>query len=149
MRSIDYDQLPADPTEAANALCKDTLVDKMGIVFVEASPTRLVATMPVEGNIQPVGLLHGGAHCVLAETLGSVGAGYSAGPGRTAVGIEINATHHKPALKGLVTGTATRTSIGRTLATYEIVITDESDRRLSTSRLTCYLRDLPQQKADT
>lgn len=143
MRTIDFDQLPANPVAAANKMCENTLVDKLGIVFTEVSPEKLVATMPVAGNIQPVGLLHGGAHCVLAETLGSVGAGFTAGRGRAAVGIEINATHHRPATAGVVTGVAQRTSVGRTITTYEIVVTDEADRRLCTSRLTCYLRDLP------
>lgn len=98
--------------------------------------------MPVEGNIQPYGLLHGGASCVLAETLGSTGAALHAGPGRGAVGIEINATHHRSATAGHVTGVATRIHGGRTLATYDIEITDDQGRRVCTSRLTCMLRDL-------
>ncbi|TYB54243.1 hotdog fold thioesterase [Nonomuraea sp. PA05] len=113
----------------------------MGIEFLEATPERVVGRMPVEGNTQPYGLLHGGASAVLAETLGSVGAAVHAGPDRIAVGIELNATHHRSATSGYVTGVATRLHGGRTLATYDIVITDEQDRRVCTARLTCMLRD--------
>ncbi|MBG0829609.1 hotdog fold thioesterase [Planomonospora sp. ID67723] len=120
---------------------KNTLVERMGIEIVEASAERVVARMPVEGNTQPYGLLHGGASCVLAETIGSTGAALHAGAGRTAVGIEINATHHRSATSGYVTGVATRVHGGRTVATYDIEITDEQGRRVCTSRLTCVLRD--------
>ena len=119
------------------------LGETMGIEITEASPERLVARMPVAGNRQPYGLLHGGASVVLAETLGSLGAALHAGPERIAVGIEISATHHRSATSGHVTGTATPISLGRTLATYEIVIVDDEDRRVCTSRLTCLLRDRP------
>ena len=133
---------------------KDRLAERMGIEWVEAAPDRLVATMPVEGNTQPYGLLHGGASCVLAETLGSVGAMLHAGSGATAVGIEINATHHRAVSSGKVTGVATPLHLGRTIATYEIVITDDSGRRSCTARLTCLIRrsdrsDLTAESADT
>ncbi|MGP3915290.1 PaaI family thioesterase [Nonomuraea sp. 10N515B] len=118
-----------------------TLAHRMGIEFLEAGPERVVGRMPVEGNTQPYGLLHGGASAVLAETLGSVAAAIHAGPDRLALGIEINATHHRAASSGYVTGVATRLHGGRTLATYDIEITDEQGRRVCTSRLTCMLRD--------
>ncbi|QFG27557.1 hotdog fold thioesterase [Actinomadura sp. WMMB 499] len=116
----------------------------MGIEYLEATPERVVARMPVEGNTQPYGLLHGGASCVLAESIGSVGSALHAGAGRIAVGIEINATHHRSATQGHVTGVATRAHGGRTLATYDIVITDDRDRRVCTARLTCMLQDAPE-----
>jgi 1,4-dihydroxy-2-naphthoyl-CoA hydrolase len=119
----------------------DTLVGRMGIKIIEASAARVVATMPVAGNTQPYGLLHGGASCVLAETLGSLGSALHAGPGRITVGIEISATHHRGASGGEVTGVATRLHGGRTMTTYEIVISDEKGRRVCTSRLSCLLRD--------
>ena len=119
----------------------DTLVERMGITISEASAQRVTGSMPVSGNIQAYGLLHGGASCVLAETLGSLGAALHAGPGRFAVGLEISATHHRAAKSGRVTGTATQVHGGRTLTTYEIVIHDEQGRRICTSRLTCMLRD--------
>jgi uncharacterized protein (TIGR00369 family) len=115
------------------------LNEKMGIEIVEASAERVVGTMPVEGNTQPYGLLHGGASVVLAETLGSVGSALHASPDRLAVGIEINASHHRSATAGTVTGTATAIHLGRTSATYEVVITDERGKRVCTSRITCAL----------
>jgi uncharacterized protein (TIGR00369 family) len=121
----------------------DTLVGRMGIKVVEASAQRVVATMPVAGNTQPAGLLHGGASCVLAETIGSLGAALHAGPDKLTVGIEISATHHRAASSGLVTAVATMLHGGNTLATHEIVITDEQGRRICTARLSCLLRDAP------
>jgi uncharacterized protein (TIGR00369 family) len=118
-----------------------TLVGRMGITITEASAERVVGTMPVEGNTQPYGLLHGGASCVLAETLGSVGSALHAGPDRFTVGIEISATHHRAASAGVVTGVASRIHGGRTVTTYEIVISDDRGRRVCTSRLTCLLSD--------
>lgn len=117
-----------------------TLGEKMGIEILEVSPERVVARMPVAGNTQPFGLLHGGASVVLAETLGSIGAMMHAGEGRIAVGIEINATHHRAARAGVVTGIATALSLGNTLATFDVVITDEDDKRVCTSRITCLIR---------
>ncbi len=117
------------------------LADKMGIQLLELSAERAVATMPVEGNTQPLGLVHGGAYVVLAESLGSFAANVAAGEGRYAVGIEINASHSRSATEGIVTGVCTAISIGRTLATHEIAISDEKGRRLSTVRITNLLRD--------
>lgn len=122
----------------------DGLATSMGIEIIEATAERVVARMPVAGNTQPYGLLHGGASCALAETIGSVGSALHAGPDRIAMGIEINATHHRSATEGYVTGVATRLHGGLTLASYEIVISDEHDRRVCTARLTCALRDRPQ-----
>ena len=118
------------------------LGEKMGIQVIEATPQRLVGTMPVEGNTQPVGLLHGGAHVVLGESLGSVASAVHAGPGRYAVGIEINASHSRSVTAGTVTATCTALVLGRTLATHEIVVRDEQGRRLSTIRMTNMLRTL-------
>ena len=115
------------------------LNERMGVELVEISPERVVATMPVEGNTQPYGLLHGGASVVLAETLGSVAAALNATAGRFAVGTDINATHHRSATKGLVTGVATPLHVGRTMASFEVAITDEDGRRVCTSRITCAL----------
>jgi len=112
---------------------------KMGIEFLEASPQRLVARMPVEGNTQPFGLLHGGANVVLAESLGSVGTSLHAGADRRIVGVDINATHHKSATEGFVTGVATAISLGKTLCVYEIVITNDAGERTCTSRITCLI----------
>jgi uncharacterized protein (TIGR00369 family) len=112
---------------------------KMGIEILEASPERLVGRMPVEGNTQPFGLLHGGANVVLAESLGSVGTHLHAGPDRRIVGVDINATHHKAATSGFVTGVATAVSLGKTLCVYEIVITNEAGQRTCSARITCMI----------
>ena len=112
---------------------------KMGIEIIEASPKRLVATMPVEGNTQPIGLLHGGANVVLAETLGSVGTQLHAGSERKIVGIDVSATHHKSATSGIVTAVATAITLGKTLCCYEIVITNDKGERTCTARITCLI----------
>ncbi|MGA4857062.1 MULTISPECIES: PaaI family thioesterase [Streptomyces] len=114
---------------------------RMGVQILEASADRVVGTMPVEGNTQPYGLLHGGASAVLAETLGSVGAMLHGGPHKLAVGVDLNCTHHRGARSGLVTGVATPVHRGRSSATYEIAITDDQGKRLCSARLTCMLRE--------
>ncbi|KUN86789.1 PaaI family thioesterase [Streptomyces griseoruber] len=119
------------------------LGSRMGVEIVEASADRVVGTMPVEGNTQPYGLLHGGASAVLAETLGSVGSMLHGGSSKIAVGVDLNCTHHRGVRSGLVTGVATPVHQGRSTATYEIVISDEEGRRVCTARLTCLLRDAP------
>ncbi len=117
---------------------------KLGIELVEVSAERVVGTMPVEGNTQPYGLLHGGASVVLAETLGSVGSAMHALPERLSVGVDINATHHRSATTGIVTGTATAIHLGRSMAAYEVVITNADGKRVCTARITCAL--LPAEK---
>lgn len=127
-----------------NSFGRGALAEQMGITILEASAERVVASMPVEGNTQPYGLLHGGASVVLAETLGSVGSAIHAAQfGMIAVGIDINATHHRSARSGKVTGVATPISRGRTLATYQIEISDENGERICTARITCMLRPQP------
>ena len=117
------------------------LAEKMGIQVISISADAGVATMPAEGNRQPLGLVHGGAYVVLAESLGSMCATLAAGPNRHAVGIEINASHTRSCTEGLVTATAKAVNIGKNLATHEIVVTDEKGNRLSTIRITNFLRD--------
>lgn len=112
---------------------------KMGIEIIEASPSRLVGTMPVEGNTQPIGLLHGGANVVLAESLGSIGTQLHAGANRKIVGVDINATHHKSATSGIVTGVATAITLGKTLCSYQVKITNEKGERTCTARITCLI----------
>ena len=117
------------------------LADKMGIELLELSAERSVATMPVAGNTQPIGLVHGGAYVVLGESLGSTSANVHAHPNGYAVGIEINATHHKSATSGIVTGTCTAIKLGKTLTTHEIKVTDEDGELLSTIRITNLIRE--------
>ncbi len=117
------------------------LTVKMSVQYVELSAEHSVARMPVAGNTQVIGILHGGAHVVLGESLGSISSAIHAGPGRTAVGIEINATHSRSVSSGYVTATCDALVLGRTLATHEIVIRDDEGRRLSTVRMTNMLLD--------
>jgi uncharacterized protein (TIGR00369 family) len=130
MTDVGAGSTPEDPA---------TLHARMGIEILEATSHRVVASMPVEGNRQPFGLLHGGASCVLAETLGSIGATIHAQPHAVAVGVDINATHHRAVVDGIVTGVATPVHLGRSMACYEVAITDEADRRVCTARITCRL----------
>ena len=120
-----------------------TLLDRLGITIDEVSAERATGRMPVVGNTQPYGLLHGGASAALAETLGSYAAVAHAGPGRMAVGIELNATHHRSARTGTAHAVATALHLGRSTASYEIVVTDDAGERLCTARLTCMLLDRP------
>jgi uncharacterized protein (TIGR00369 family) len=116
------------------------LADRMGIKLLELSAERAVATMPVEGNRQPLGLTHGGAYVVIAESLGSFAENVWAAPNGFAVGIEINASHSASAKSGLVTATCTALNLGKTLTLHEIVCTDDAGRRLSTIRITNLIR---------
>lgn len=140
-------KLPADLDPELYARIVETnggeLTRKMGVEYLELSADHSVARMPVEGNRQVVGILHGGAHVVLGESLGSISSAIHAGPGRVAMGIEINATHSRSISEGWVTATCDALVLGRTLATHEIVIRDEEGRRLSTVRMTNILRDRP------
>ena len=116
---------------------------RIGLKLVEVGPERIVGTVPVEGNRQPYGLLHGGVNAAIGESLGSVLAALHAGPNRAAMGLELSCTHHRAARDGLVTGVCTPLHIGNTVSTFETVITDEQGRRTATVRLTCLLRDRP------
>jgi len=117
------------------------LSEKMGIQCHKLSAEHSIATMPVEGNTQSFGVVHGGAYVVLGEGLGSISANIHAGTDRNAVGIEINATHTGSATKGFVTGECRAIHLGRTLTTHEIVVTDEVGRRLSTIRITNLIKE--------
>jgi 1,4-dihydroxy-2-naphthoyl-CoA hydrolase len=115
------------------------LDDKLGIQITDFNPDRLVATMPVKGNEQPFGLLHGGATCSLVETIGSWAATITVGPERRAVGIELNATYVKAATSGVVTAVCTPVRRGRTLATFLIEVSDEEGNTTASARLTCMI----------
>lgn len=116
------------------------LATAMGMRLLEASPDRVVITMPVEGNTQPFGLLHGGANAVLVESAGSIGAALHAGPGKAVVGLDITCTHHRGVREGIVTAVAEPLSLGRTITSYEVRITDDQGRAVCTGRLTCLIR---------
>ncbi|WP_284745908.1 PaaI family thioesterase [Amycolatopsis sp. RTGN1] len=136
---IDVDRLSGIDPAAAD----QQLNDKVGMKLLEATAERVVGTIPVEGNLQPYGLLHGGANAVLAEALGSTVAALNAGPDRAAMGLELSCTHHRAVRAGTVTGVATPLHVGRGTITAEIVLTDDEGRRTCTARLTCVVRDRP------
>ena len=135
-------EAPRHAYEAMGLRTEGTLIERMGIELGEVSAERVTARMPVAGNTQPAGLLHGGASVVLAETLGSIAAQLHGGPGRAAVGIEVNATHHRGVRDGWVHGEAVAVHRCRTTASYEIVVSDDAERRVCTARLTCMILSL-------
>ena len=116
------------------------LISRLGITVDSISPGRTVASMEVEGNTQPYGYLHGGASAALAETVGSLAAMSHAGPGKMAVGVDLNITHHRSVSAGTVTAVATAAHLGRTVATYDIAILGDDEKRVATARLTCFIR---------
>ena len=133
--------MPIDPADLPTFTRPEQLADRMGLRVVTMSLDEVVGTLPVEGNRQPFGLLHGGANAVLAETLGSTLSALHALPDRFPVGLELACTHHRSATAGLVTGVARPIHIGRSTSTTEIVITDVDGRRTCTAKLTCLHRD--------
>lgn len=145
---------PAAPKEREVAMQPETgsaelwkitlgeLDEKMGVKIVEESVERVVATMPVEGNRQSFGLLHGGASLAVGEAVGSWAAVIHASTmGKTAVGVDVSATHHKSARDGQITITATPIHLGGTLTTHEVLLTNEAGQRLCTLRITNLLID--------
>lgn len=132
----DLDSLPGPRIDPA-----ELLSTRMGIEIVSMSLEEVVGRMPVAGNLQPFGLLHGGASAVLAESLGSTLSALHALPERFPVGLELSCTHHRSATSGVVTGTARPLHVGRSTSTSEIVVVDEEGRRTCTAKLTCLHRD--------
>ncbi|WP_328718777.1 hotdog fold thioesterase [Streptomyces sp. NBC_00247] len=118
----------------------EQLTQRLGIDIVTCVPGLVMGTMPVAGNRQPIGILHGGANAAFAETLGSVAAFLYAGPGGNAVGIDLSCVHHRWVSSGTLRGTATPLAERRSMATYDISIRDELDQRVCTARLTCAIR---------
>ncbi|MFM9134820.1 MAG: PaaI family thioesterase [bacterium] len=142
------DGTPADEPALAEDLLQHIaaadrggLGERMGMEWLEVGPDRVGARIPVAGNTQPFGLLHGGASAVLAESAGSVLANLHAAPGRFAVGVELSCSHHRSARDGHVTAIAVPVSVGRSLVTSDITVTDDEGRRICTARLTCFLRE--------
>jgi 1,4-dihydroxy-2-naphthoyl-CoA hydrolase len=126
--------LPIGDTRLVSALDA-----KMGLQLLELTADRVVGRMPVEGNTQPFGLWHGGASCVLAETLASLGSFAHGRPDRVGVGVDLNATHHRSVRSGWVLGTATALRLGRSVVSYEVVLTDDAGERVCTARVTCQM----------
>lgn len=133
--------MPIDPDDLPTFDAPEQLPELMGIEILKLSLDEVVGTLPVSGNRQPFGLLHGGANAVLAETLGSTLSALHALPDRFPVGLELSCTHHRSATEGLVTGVARPIHVGRSTSTTEIVITDAEGRRTCTAKLTCLHRE--------
>ncbi len=130
--------------ESLNELRKSTLVEHLNIKITEIGDDFLLGTMPVDATtVQPFGVLHGGASCVLAETLGSIAANLILDSEKcVAVGLDINANHIRSVKKGLVTGKASPVHIGRTTQVWEIKIVDDHSRLVCISRLTLAIKEL-------
>jgi len=124
--------------EDLSHLRKDTLAEQIGIEFTEVGPDYLRGTMPVDHRTaQPYGLLHGGASCVLAETIGSVASAYVVDHSKFyCVGLEINANHVRGVRSGIVTGTARPLHLGANTHVWDIKIEDERGKLVCVSRLT-------------
>lgn len=129
-----------DPNDLPHGVTPSPVASRIGVTLTEISAERTVGSVPVEPNLQPWGVLHGGVSAFLAEELASIAASMHAGPDGTAVGVDLNATHHRAARSGVVTGVATAIHLGRSVASYQVEITDDEQRRLCTARLTCFLK---------
>ncbi|MDQ0708039.1 1,4-dihydroxy-2-naphthoyl-CoA hydrolase [Arthrobacter woluwensis] len=118
------------------------LDEKLGIRVLEQSADRVVTTMPVAGNTQSLGRLHGGASAALAEATGSwAGMIHASLRGKVCVGVDLNITHHRGARDGEIIATATPLHAGSRIATYQVLITDGGGRLLATARITNMLMD--------
>lgn len=124
--------------DAVNAMGPNTMGEHIGMQFTEIGTDYLKATLPVDNRTrQPYGLLHGGASCVLAETLGSVASALVVDPEKfICVGLEINANHVRSARQGIVTGTCSPIHLGASTHVWDIRIHDEREKLICVSRLT-------------
>lgn len=123
--------------EELQAAARHTAIEHMGIELLELGDNWVRGRMPVDARThQPMGLLHGGASVLLAETLGSTGASLCVGPDQACVGLEINANHLRGVTSGWVIGTAEAVHIGRTTQVWSIRLEDEAGRLVCMSRLT-------------
>lgn len=119
---------------------EDSLINRMQMSITEITAQRATGSMPVDGNRQVHGLLHGGASAALAETVASLAAMAHAGDGNVAMGVDLNITHHRSVKDGAVHATATAVHLGRTTATYVVVVEDDERRAVASARLTCAIR---------
>lgn len=118
-----------------------TLMPKLGLEFIETGPERLVARLPVEGNTQPYGVLHGGATAALCETVASIGTALAVGPGKLVMGIELNVNHIRAVRGGHITATGVPLHVGKTTAVWDMKVHDDEGRLVAVSRLTVAIRD--------
>ncbi|MDO5094701.1 MAG: PaaI family thioesterase [Propionibacteriaceae bacterium] len=126
-----------------DAITHSPLHDRLGIQVKDVSAESATGTMPVAGNTQPAGYLHGGATAALIEGLASLAAWNYAQPARIAVGVDLNVTHLRPASGGTVTGRATAVRLGTSVAVYQVEVRDGHDHLTAVGRLTCQLVPTP------
>ena len=131
----------AGPADLDRTVLVGTLIEKLGLEFMEVSPERMVARMPVAGNTQPYGLLHGGATAALCETVASLGTAVVLGPDHLVMGIELNVNHIRAVRDGYVTATGTPLHVGKTTAVWDMKVHDDEGRLVAVSRLTVAIRD--------
>lgn len=128
--------------EVLNKTSKNTLIEHLNIIYTEFGDDYISATMPVcSFTHQPLGMLHGGASVVLAETLGSVAANFCVVEGSYCVGLDINANHVRSMRSGHVIGTAKPIHLGVSTQVWQINITDDRERLVCTSRLTIAVKN--------
>jgi len=132
--------------EKANALCRNTMMETIGIQITEIGPDYLVATMPVDHRThQPMGLLHGGASLALAESLGSMGSAFMVDTRQFAVvGLNMQANHLKSVKGGTVTGKGQIIHKGRSTHIWDITITGEEGQVISICRFTNFIKQIDQ-----
>jgi uncharacterized protein (TIGR00369 family) len=118
-----------------------SLMDKLGMEWVEVGPERVVARIPVGGNTQPYGMLHGGATAALCETVASIGTALTAGLDRLSLGTTLTVNHLRSVQEGHITATGVPVHMGRTSAVWDMRVTDDSGRLVAVSRLTLAIRD--------
>jgi 1,4-dihydroxy-2-naphthoyl-CoA hydrolase len=116
------------------------LAPKLGLEFIELSPDKVVARIPVEGNTQPYGILHGGATAALCETVASIGTALRVGPDKQVVGIELNVNHIRAVRDGFVTATGVALHVGKTTAVWDMRVHDDDGNLVAASRLTLVIR---------
>jgi 1,4-dihydroxy-2-naphthoyl-CoA hydrolase len=143
-----HSEPPAVPTHASGGVGLPDWVDeivspldaKVGLELLEVGPDRVVARLPIEGNTQPMGLLHGGANALLVETVGSMGAwAVARDRGMLAVGVDLNVTHLRSATTGYVYATGVPLRTGQTTSVWHVSIADEQHRTTAVGRITCQL----------
>ncbi|MDP9343160.1 MAG: PaaI family thioesterase [Actinomycetota bacterium] len=117
------------------------LMDRLGIEWLELDPDRIVARIPVAGNTQPYGVVHGGATAALCETVGSFGTALVAGFDRISVGIALTVNHLRSVREGHITATGVPLHVGRSTAVWDMRVEDDEGRLVAVSRLTLAIRD--------
>jgi uncharacterized protein (TIGR00369 family) len=138
---------PTEAAEAANRMIRDgqagTMIPNIGLEYLEVSPSRMVARIPVEPNLQPYGLLHGGATAALCETVASFGTAVAVGLEKLVTGVELNVNHIRGVRTGFVTATGIPLHVGRTTAVWDMRVHDDEARLVAVGRLTLVIRDPP------